>query len=651
MLQMHTHVRAMLHKNGFTVVGMLLIFLAAVTVYYKGLSGPFLLDDIPAVTGLNVDNLTIESAKDLVFSDRTGPVGRPLTIATFVANKYYAQSEGAYAFKIVNLLLHLICSVLVFIFLRSMFHFALKDNQDLSPNEVNGIALLCTAAWTLHPLQVSTVLYVVQRMAMLSTLFTLLALIAYVGFRRGNPSITRALGYSILCLMLIALAVSSKENGVLILPMLALLELTIFRFKTVGGKNMPRFKLFFIVASILSLAFSIVAAYHVWDSVMMGYISRDYGLLERLLSQAGALLLYLKMILLPSLPDMSLYHDGFPVPEAIDSQVLFRIMAITCIVIVGIVSYHRLPLLSFGIGLFFTAHLLESTILPLEPVFEHRNYLALLGIVVPVFWYGSILVKKAQQKTSLSKATAAILIVPILLLSSQSFVRAFEWSDSSILINQAIREKPQSIRARNIYTGQLEASGSVEEVIEHLRKNRLDIPNRTHFVIQELMFIGIINGLDKDVLQLSHDSLSQNPLFSVDISALHDLLRHALKPEGNWMPIPVIKSLFQTAIENPVKKLKPSAQAILFEQYAIVLRVLKDYESAMNAVEMAISIDSSYLQSRLTRAYLLADMGLYQKSQTELELVRSLDKRNQYLEPIADLQDALSKIEQAEVLH
>ena len=58
------------------------------------------------------------------------------------------------------------------------------------------------------------------------------------------------------------------------------------------------------------------------------------------------------------------------------------------------VSEQGLPLLSLGLMWFFASHALSSNVVPLEQVFEHRNYFAVLGIVLaiaiaPLSWWAA----------------------------------------------------------------------------------------------------------------------------------------------------------------------------------------------------------------------------------------------------------------------
>ena len=156
---------------------MLTLGVLAAWIYWPGITGPALLDDrssVMVITGLKAQP---ELALDYIFGDSSGLLGRSVSMATFVAERVYLDGSVATS-KTINILLHLANGGLVIWLLWLLFrHLAVPGYRYL--------ALALGAIWLLHPLWVSTVLYMVQRMAMLSTFFMLLTLISYIGWRRA----------------------------------------------------------------------------------------------------------------------------------------------------------------------------------------------------------------------------------------------------------------------------------------------------------------------------------------------------------------------------------------------------------------------------------------------------------------------------------
>ena len=137
---------------------LLLLLLSAALCYAPGLDGPFLFDDGPALTGnpfLRIDGRELDDWRTASLSSNSGPLRRPLAMLSFTANQVAAGAITAMPVKLVNVLLHLGCGVLVFLLARAVVARARPDD---SQQLVGHTALLAAALWLLAPLQVSTVL-------------------------------------------------------------------------------------------------------------------------------------------------------------------------------------------------------------------------------------------------------------------------------------------------------------------------------------------------------------------------------------------------------------------------------------------------------------------------------------------------------------
>ena len=152
-------------------------FFLIVLIYLPGLSGPLLLDDGPQIFPLinDAQNLGwLELIRQHIFSN-SGYLQRPLSMATFLINAVI-NGDNLFYWKFTNVLLHICTGVLVFLLTRLL----LSLNGNFDKSRVQLISFLVAMFWLLHPLQVSTVLYLVQRMTILATLFTFTVLFCYV---------------------------------------------------------------------------------------------------------------------------------------------------------------------------------------------------------------------------------------------------------------------------------------------------------------------------------------------------------------------------------------------------------------------------------------------------------------------------------------
>ena len=140
-------------------------------IYEPGLQGPLLLDDYANLAPLHELEEYPERWREVIGSNESGPLGRPIAMLTFVGNRL-SSGPSIEALKHANLMLHLLSGALVFWLAGRL----LKERW---ADPWLG-ALWVATLWLTAPLSVSTVLYVIQRMAQLSALFMLVGLLTYV---------------------------------------------------------------------------------------------------------------------------------------------------------------------------------------------------------------------------------------------------------------------------------------------------------------------------------------------------------------------------------------------------------------------------------------------------------------------------------------
>ena len=134
-----------------------------------GLTGAFFFDDHPNIVeneAIQINALDSAAIKQALSGPAAGPLGRPVSVASFALTHYFFSLD-AFAFKAVNLGIHLIAGVLAY-WLAVMLLQAARATTD---QRQHWIPLWVFALWSLHPIQLTPVLHVVQRMTSLSALF------------------------------------------------------------------------------------------------------------------------------------------------------------------------------------------------------------------------------------------------------------------------------------------------------------------------------------------------------------------------------------------------------------------------------------------------------------------------------------------------
>ncbi len=432
-------------RGGLTALFALLVVL----VLYAPGCGDYLLFDSRVALSLNPaldsDGKQLEDWRLAALSSSSGPLGRPLTMLSFAANRFAAGSLVPWQLRFTNVLIHAATALMVYAFLR----LALTGSTTarLSSRSAGQVAGLAALIWLLHPLHVSTVLYTVQRMAQLSTLFVLLGLWVYLRYRVrwvSTAPATGELAAAILWLGLILLAgVASKENALLLLWLLPVVELTLFRGEC-SGRRRPQLT---VLAWLAALAPLVLLA-GLWllspGTLTGGFAGRDFTLQERLLTEARVLWYYVGWLLVPDLTAMSLHHDDVVLSRSLLQP--WTTLVAVCSWAVALCAAFALrrvsPLPLFGLLFFLVGHSMESTVFGLELVYEHRNYLPSVGLFTVLAW--GLCSWLGDHPARVRVAGAGALLVVLALLTGW---RASVWSNEADLAAFQLRHHPDSARA------------------------------------------------------------------------------------------------------------------------------------------------------------------------------------------------------------
>ncbi|MEM7540584.1 MAG: tetratricopeptide repeat protein [Pseudomonadota bacterium] len=409
----------------------------ALTIYLPGLSGPFLFDDGHAVVNnpsLELANLSVDALLDAAYSTNTGPLRRPVAMLTLAFNRSVFGPDP-FSFKVLNLAIHIVNGTLIFALLRLLL-VRMTDNK-------TGvlIASLTACVWLCHPIQLSSVLYVVQRMTSLSVLFQLLSMLAFCRLRadmidRGLFNWSAALGI----VAASVLALLSKETALLLPLYLLLFEYFVFK-----GAGLPCSSRTLWVSVVGVVALGALYVFLRLDRFAVGYGIRDFTMFERVLTEARVVALYIKLIVLPSLADFALYHDDIAISKSVwqPLSTLFAIAFLAFLLGLAVVVRRTRPVVALGLMWFFVGHLLESTIYPLEIAHEHRNYLASVGIIVAVLWVFHQFARHFLRP----RIQLPMMFCLVAVCAFTTHVRASNWANDILLTDFEQHNHPTSSRA------------------------------------------------------------------------------------------------------------------------------------------------------------------------------------------------------------
>lgn len=434
-----------------------LIFFSIVVyfVYSNSLNAAWQLDDAPNILNnpkihiseLTFEKLTATLQASPVVSDK---IYRPLACLTFGLNWYFGQ-DNVFGYHAVNLFIHILTGWFLFLTIHLLLRIHYKENQ-YHPHFFAAAALLATLFWALAPIQTQAVTYIVQRMTAMAAMFSIIAIYTYL-LGKTAASKKRYLWFA-LCLVSFCAALGSKENAVLLPASLLLLELSFFHHRI-----SKKYIIFILLIAATAFAAGFFFIHHSLDissvhvsklfSFLDGYDKRSFTLKERLLTEPRIVLMYLSQIVLPNVERLSIEHD-IVLSDSLFSPwtTLPAILIIFLFVSSALFFLKKLPLFCFPVLFFFLNHTVESTIVPLELIFEHRNYLPSFFLFLPVGIFIAHILYSTPSQPIFRRATAMLCTVLFLIISGHAtYTRNQTWATAESLWADALRKAPNSSRA------------------------------------------------------------------------------------------------------------------------------------------------------------------------------------------------------------
>jgi tetratricopeptide (TPR) repeat protein len=303
---------------------------------------------------------------------------RPLSYLSFGLNYFFGGTD-VFGYHAVNLVIHFATAVFLFLFICRTLQLPLL--RDRCGERAYGIALLATFFWATSPLQVHAVTIVVQRMASLAGLGTIMALYFYVRARTAEGGCTRR-GFAFLCVASSLLAFGSKENAAMLPISILLYDVLLVQGAT--RENLSRLLKYAWIplAVILCLVFSFS---EFLSGIFQTYEVRPFTVAERLLTAPRILIFYVSLLLYPIPSRLTLLHDIDISRSFFDPwTTLPAMLAVAIVCAASVIMARKRPLLSYCALFFFLNHLIEGTVIPLELIYEHRNYIPSMLFFVPV---------------------------------------------------------------------------------------------------------------------------------------------------------------------------------------------------------------------------------------------------------------------------
>lgn len=641
-----------------------LVFAAAVlaiafAAYLPGLSGPLFFDDLPQLQPL-IDQSADDPGRLFTsyLSSSSGPLGRPVAMATFVGSAI-AHGPDTWWWKYDNLMLHLACGLLVF-WCTALLFAHVSRSEDANGWLAGGIV---ATFWMLHPLHVSTVLFAVQRMTELSTLFVMAGLIAYIKGRQRliSGDIKGWLPVAIAFILFFPLSVLSKESALLFPAFCGLLEAFVFRFEAAAGDRV-RLKVFH--AAIVGV-YGLAAAYVLLNFsalVLDAYAVRDFSLLERIYTELRVMVHYLSQLLLPAQGKMGFFHDDIQHSTSLIRPITTLLSAILLLALAAVAFKlrKRLPLFTFGIAFFFAGHALESTVFALELMFEHRNYLPSFGIVIAV---AALLQAFVTHRTGL----LAFIVVGIVAFSFLTWQRSLTWASPATMYEFMYRVHPESPRLNLTFANFQTQAKNYDEARNFLARIGTGLGPEVHGLFLDCLEHGSVDERKVRAIAGRSDGWVEGHV----TSSLEVLVRSHLQNKCN-LPRRAVIEMVDHLLQLPArrsldKKSLYTSKARMLESQGDVSAAVSAYRSAHdmqpdNALSLYLAANALSTSGRLdeaatllSSAFAVEEAGGFQNKRVARTMYLNLGAlyaaENQFERALAVYSEGIASVPAATLIH
>ncbi len=161
---------------------------------------------------------------------------------------------------------------------------------------------------------------------------------------------------------------------------------------------------------------------------------------------------YLSWLAVPNIMDMGIFHDDIPLSRSLWSPITtaLSLLAWGAVLVFTLLCHRKYPLFAFALLFYLVGQSMESTIFPLELVFEHRNYLPSVGLAVLAaagIVQGVTRVKRLRLLTVVGGVLCILLVL--------SAIRAYTWRDELTLSRFDVINHPESARTNFFYANAL----------------------------------------------------------------------------------------------------------------------------------------------------------------------------------------------------
>ncbi|MBK6509157.1 MAG: hypothetical protein IPG06_06590 [Haliea sp.] len=329
---------------------------------------------------------------------------------------------------------------------------------------------------------------------------------------------------------------------------------------------------------------------------------------------------------------MGIYHDDVVVSSSLFTPLstLFAVLAWLLVIVVGAVLIRSRGgrWIAFGIAWFLLGHSVESTVLPLEMYFEHRNYFPLMGLLLALGGLFAVVVRRWPEPKA---PLLACLAVCALLLSGLTSSQVQVWSNRSLLILNHLNGHPQSARANIDMATELARLGEIDAAHRYSRlafeasANKAGSAERNGDYQVRNLALSCIAG--KAVSPLLIETLGaddpQRPLSSV--TTLLSLVR--LLQDDKCPQFDRLRFADRMAQLYLVADFERKASAKIYSNLAVLENALQRYDNAFAYAQQLLVMKPYDKRGLLMKLHFATALGKAEAAQDVIATLQQLDEQ------------------------
>lgn len=450
---------------------LLLILLLNLLAYSNSFHNSFHFDDEAILSHLSEahqDSYSLSFFQRSLNIYRRALLWRPVSGFTLGLNYHWGERD-TFGYHVFNFSMHVITAFVLFLFLYKTLR--IESCGKFLRGKAFQISLFGCLLWSLHPIQTQAVTYIVQRMAMLGGLFSVMSVYSYALFRDTKRNIF------LICMILLSVAAFGSKEHTLVLPLLIFIYEWLFYQN--GDLSFLLKKRTLIGVSLIFLTLFLIGISmegpHVIGRLFHNFSldkipGREFSVSERLLTEQRVVLYYLSLIVYPLLDRFNLNHD-FSVSQGwlTPPSTLLSGFVILGLLFFAFKKRSSFPFLSFVIFWYFITLLVESSVFNLEIIFEHRAYLPSM-MVFPLITLGIISIEKISKEKRSVYISLGFIFLMIAIFGFSTYKRNVVWKDPVSLWKDCLEKSPDDARCHVNLGSALGNAGQDKEAIELFQK-------------------------------------------------------------------------------------------------------------------------------------------------------------------------------------